>query len=78
MYPGYKIPPNYDSMIAKVIVNGKDRQEAIDKMTLVLDETVIGPLKTNLDFQYYLMQHPNYIDNIVDIKFLSRNKIIED
>ena len=78
VYPGYKIPPNYDSMIAKVIVSGKDRQEAINKMTQVLDETVIGPLKTNLDFQYYLMQHPNYMDNIVDIKFLTRNKIIED
>lgn len=78
VYPGYKIPPNYDSMIAKVIVRGKDRSEAINKMTHVLDETVIGPLKTNLDFQYYLMQHPNYIQNIVDIKFLQRNKIIED
>lgn len=78
VYPGYKIPPNYDSMIAKVIVSGTDRREAIIKMTQVLDETVIGPLKTNLDFQYYLMQHPNYIDNIVDIKFLTRNKIIED
>lgn len=78
VYPGYKIPPNYDSMIAKVIVSGRDRQEAIIKMTQVLDETVIGPLKTNLDFQYYLMQHPNYINNIVDIKFLARNKIIED
>lgn len=78
VYPGYKIPPNYDSMIAKVIVRGKDRSEAINKMTLVLDETVVGPLKTNLDFQYYLMQHPNYIQNIVDIKFLQRNKIIED
>lgn len=78
VYPGYKIPPNYDSMIAKVIVSGTDRQEAIIKMTQVLDETVIGPLKTNLDFQYYLMQHPNYINNIVDIKFLARNKIIED
>lgn len=78
VYPGYKIPPNYDSMIAKVIAGGRDRQEAINKMTQVLDETVIGPLKTNLDFQYYLMQHPNYIDNIVDIKFLERNKITQN
>src|SRR5699024_3382487 len=78
VYPGYKIPPNYDSMIAKVIVRGKDRLEAINKMTLVLDETVIGPLNTNLDFQYYLMQHPNYIPNIVDITFLQRNRMIED
>ena len=78
VYPGYKIPPNYDSMIAKLIVSGRDRNEVINKMTHVLDETVIGPLKTNLDFQYYLMQHPNYIDNVVDIKFLTRNEIIED
>lgn len=78
VYPGYSIPPNYDSMIAKVIVIGRDRDEAINKMTHVLDETVIGPLATNLDFQYYLMQHPNYINNVVDIKFLTRNKIIED
>lgn len=78
VYPGYHIPPNYDSMIAKVIVSGDDRAEAINKMTHVLEETVIGPLKTNLDFQYYLMQHPDYIDNVVDIKFLTRNEIIED
>lgn len=78
VYPGYHIPPNYDSMIAKVIVSGDDRAEAINKMTHVLEETVIGPLKTNLDFQYYLMQHPDYIDNMVDIKFLTRNEIIED
>ncbi|CAM4192432.1 acetyl-CoA carboxylase biotin carboxylase subunit [Lacicoccus alkaliphilus] len=78
VYPGYKIPPNYDSMIAKLIVSGRDRSEVINKMTHVLDETVIGPLKTNLDFQYYLMQHPNYNENIVDIKFLTRNEIIEE
>ncbi|WP_020007952.1 acetyl-CoA carboxylase biotin carboxylase subunit [Salinicoccus albus] len=77
IYPGYHIPPNYDSMIGKIITHAASRQEAIDKMRHVLAETVIAPVDTNLDFQHYLMNHPNYVDNIIDIKFLERNKIIE-
>ncbi|GAB3059362.1 acetyl-CoA carboxylase biotin carboxylase subunit [Salinicoccus sesuvii] len=77
IYPGYTVPPYYDSMIAKVIVHAPSRDAAIQKMMHVLDETVIGPVRTNLDFQHYLMQHPNYRSNTVDIKFLLNNRITE-
>ena len=70
------IPPHYDSMIGKVIVHAESREAAIRKMTHVLDETVIGPIHTNLDFQHYLMNHPNYRKNDVEIKFLLHNDII--
>ncbi|TVT27713.1 acetyl-CoA carboxylase biotin carboxylase subunit [Salinicoccus cyprini] len=77
IYPSYAVPPHYDSMIAKIIVHGVSRKAAIRKMMHVLDETVIGPVETNLDFQSYLMNHPNYQDNNVDIKFLQNNHIID-
>jgi acetyl-CoA carboxylase biotin carboxylase subunit len=64
-------------MIAKIVVHADSRETAITRMTHVLDETVIAPLETNLDFQYFLMQHPNYINNAVDIKFLVNNEIID-
>lgn len=77
VFAGYHIPPNYDSMIAKIIAHAGDRAAAIKKMRHVLGETVISPIDTTLDFQHYLMNHPKYIDNAVDIKFLERNGIIE-
>lgn len=77
VFTGYHIPPNYDSMIAKIIAHSVDRDRAIKKMRHVLEETVISPIETTLDFQHYLMNHPKYIDNLVDIKFLERNEIIE-
>lgn len=76
VYPGYVIPPHYDSMIAKIIVHAETRAQAILRMRHVLDETVIGSISTNLDFQHFLMNHPNYWKNNVDIKFLERNAII--
>ena len=54
LYNGCKIPPCYDSMLAKIIVHGTDRQDAIRKMRSALGEVVIGGMKTNLDFQYRL------------------------
>lgn len=77
MYTGYTIPPNYDSMVAKIIVHEASREEAINKMSYVLDETLISPLQTNLDFQYFLMHHPKYLENDVEIKFLTSNQIID-
>ncbi|WP_411842408.1 acetyl-CoA carboxylase biotin carboxylase subunit [Salinicoccus sp. HZC-1] len=76
IFAGYRIPPNYDSMIAKIIAHAGDRGTAIRKMRHVLEETVISPIDTTLDFQHYLMNHPKYMDNTVDIKFLERNHII--
>ena len=55
LYQGCKISPYYDSMLAKIIVHGKDRQEAIRKMQRALGELVIEGIATNLDFQYELV-----------------------
>lgn len=76
LYLGYKIPSYYDSMIAKIIVFGNTRQIAIERMKRVLDETIIGPIDTNLDFQRFILDHPAYQANQLDNKFLERYKII--
>lgn len=60
IYSGYTIPPNYDSMIAKIIVYGKDRQTAIDKMRSALGEVNIDGITTNLDYQYEIITHPAF------------------
>lgn len=60
VYSGYTIPPNYDSMIVKVIVYDRDRESAIQKMISTLGELVIDGIKTNLDFQYELLHNPDF------------------
>ena len=62
IYCGYTIPPFYDSMIAKLITYGKDREEAIIKMKRSLGEFAIGGVNTNIDFQYEILEHQDFID----------------
>ena len=59
-YNGYEIPPFYDSMIAKVIVHGRTRQEAIDKMRSPLGELIIDGVTTNVDFQYEILDNEDF------------------
>ena len=59
-YNGYEIPPFYDSMIAKVIVHGRTRQEAIDKMRSTLGELIIDGVATNVDFQYEILDNEDF------------------
>ena len=61
VYAGYAIPPNYDSMIAKLITTAQTREEAISKMRRALDEFVIEGIKTTIPFHRQLMDHPDYI-----------------
>ncbi|WP_431472396.1 acetyl-CoA carboxylase biotin carboxylase subunit [Nonlabens sp. SCSIO 43208] len=61
VYAGYIIPPNYDSMIAKLITTARTRQEAIDKMKRALDEFHIEGIKTTIPFHRQLMDHPDYV-----------------
>ena len=61
VYPGYTIPPYYDSMVAKLIVHAPTRQEAIQKMKRALDEFVIDGVKTTIPFYQKLFQHPDFI-----------------
>ncbi len=61
VYAGYSIPPNYDSMIAKLITTAQTREEAINKMKRALDEFVIEGIKTTIPFHRQLMDHPDYV-----------------
>lgn len=72
LYAGYRIPSEYDSMIAKVIVHGPDRQAAIQKMRSALDEMVVIGVETNLDFQYQIMRHPEFCEGRADTGFIER------
>ncbi len=75
VYAGYEIPPFYDSMIAKVITHGENRQEAIAKMKRALHEFVIEGIDTNLDFQETILNHPQYAAGEFDTSFLERELI---
>ncbi len=72
VYAGYSIPPYYDSMIAKLIVHGKDRKEAISKMKRALGEFVIDGLKTNIDFQYALINTREFQSGNYDTGFIQK------
>ncbi|NVK51306.1 MAG: acetyl-CoA carboxylase biotin carboxylase subunit [Flavobacteriaceae bacterium] len=70
VYAGYLIPPNYDSMIAKLIVTAQTREEAINKMKRALDEFVIEGVKTTIPFHRQLMEHPDYLSGNYTTKFM--------
>ncbi len=70
VYSGYSIPPNYDSMIAKLITTAQTREEAINKMKRALDEFVIEGIKTTIPFHRQLMDHPDYVAGNYTTKFM--------
>ena len=70
VYGGYVIPPNYDSMIAKLITTAQTREEAINKMRRALDEFVIEGIKTTIPFHRQLMDHPDYLEGNYTTKFM--------
>lgn len=70
VYSGYVIPPNYDSMIAKLITTAQTREEAINKMKRALDEFVIEGVKTTIPFHRQLMDHPDYLSGNYTTKFM--------
>ena len=70
LYNGYTIPACYDSMVAKVIVHGEDREDAIRKMRSALGEVVIDGITTNLDFQYEILSHPVFLSGEVNTHFI--------
>ena len=72
LYTGYRIPSEYDSMIAKVIVHAPDRNAAIQKMRSALDEMVILGVETNLDFQFQIMRNPEFCEGRADTGFIQR------
>lgn len=70
LYQGYAVPPDYDAMIAKIIVYAADRTTAIAKMRAAIDETVISGIQTNLDFLTELLAAPDYLADNVNITFI--------
>ena len=70
VYSGYVIPPNYDSMIAKLITTAQTREEAINKMKRALDEFVIEGINTTIPFHRQLMDHPDYVAGNCTTKFM--------
>ena len=72
IYPGYAIPPTYDSMIAKIIVHGKDRNESIAKMKSSIAELVVDGIKTNADFILKILEDEDFKNNNYDTSFISK------
>ena len=70
LYPGYSIPSDYDSMIAKVIVHAPDRASAIQKMSSALDEMVVTGVETNLDMQYRMIHTDVFMQGKADTGFV--------
>lgn len=71
-YDGFEITPYYDSMIAKVIVLGRDRTEAIAKMRTALEEMVVVGVQTNLDFQYSILENETFCAGQANTSFIER------
>ncbi|MGL2965504.1 acetyl-CoA carboxylase biotin carboxylase subunit [Flavobacterium sp. XGLA_31] len=75
VYAGYTIPPNYDSMIAKLITTAQTREEAINKMKRALDEFYIEGVKTTIPFHRQLMDEPDYVAGNYTTKFMETFKM---
>jgi acetyl-CoA carboxylase biotin carboxylase subunit len=77
IYAGYTIPPNYDSMVAKLITMAQTREEAIAKMRRALSEFVIQGVKTTIPFHLRLMNDENFIKGNYTTKFLESFDLTE-
>jgi len=72
IYAGYTVPPYYDSLLAKVIAHAPTRIEAIEKMRVALKQFVIEGIKTNIEFQAYIMENDAFLDGRFDTGFITR------
>ena len=71
-YAGYRVPPHYDSLIAKLLVHGTTREEAIRRMRLALESFIIEGVHTTIPFLLDLMEDPDFVAGNIDTKFLDR------
>ena len=74
IYSGYVIPSHYDSLIAKLIVHGKDRTEAIMKMRRALDEFIIEGVNTTIPFHKKVLNNPDFISGNFNTNFYRENE----
>jgi acetyl-CoA carboxylase biotin carboxylase subunit len=72
IYAGYTVPPYYDSLLAKVIVHGNTREEALARMRQALDSFIIEGVTTTIPFLARVMRHSDFIEGKIDTKFLER------
>ena len=72
MYAGYTVPPYYDSLLAKVICEGRDREEAVRRMQIALESFIIEGVTTTIPFLARVMENPRFRAGEVDTKFLER------
>jgi acetyl-CoA carboxylase biotin carboxylase subunit len=78
IYDGYTVPPYYDSLLAKVIVHGNDREEALARMRQALDSFVLEGVTTTIPFLGRVIRHPDFVAGRVDTKFLERQPQLFD
>jgi len=74
VHTGYMVPPTYDSMIGKLIVYGRDRNDAIARMHRALSEFTVTGIKTTIPFHQKMMKNPDFINNNFDTKYLENYK----
>ncbi len=72
IYPGYEVPPFYDSMLAKLIVYAPTRKEAIRKMITALEQFMVEGITTNIEFHYSLLHTQEFVSGQVDTNFVAR------
>jgi acetyl-CoA carboxylase biotin carboxylase subunit len=72
VYAGYTVPPYYDSLLAKVIVHGNTRAEALARMALALDSFILEGPTTTIPFLARVIRHPDFVAGTIDTKFLER------
>jgi len=72
IYTGYTIPPYYDSMIGKLIVHGRNREEAIRRLRRAITETVIDGVKTTLPLHYEITSDPDFVSGDYNIHWLEK------
>ncbi len=71
-YTGWVVPSHYDSMIAKLVVHAKNREDAIAKMKMALDMFIIEGIKTTIPFHKKVLNHPDFIKNNFSTDFIER------
>ena len=76
IYQGYKITPYYDSMVCKLICQGRNRQEAIQRMLRSLVEFVLDGIKTTIDLHKKLLNHKKFVESDFNVSWLDNEKII--
>jgi acetyl-CoA carboxylase biotin carboxylase subunit len=72
LYQGYVVPPYYDSLVAKLIVHGKSREECLMRMRRALEEYVVGGIETTIPLHRRLVEAPDFVAGIYDIHWLER------